>query len=103
MSNPRPPATAESPVRSPDPAGGAGAIGNRVREERLRQNIGVRELARRVGVSASLISQVELGRASPSVGTLYAIVNVLGLSLDRLLLVSMDARRLALACCRFAG
>lgn len=65
---------------------GAGAIGNRVREERLRQNIGVRELARRVGVSASLISQVELGRASPSVGTLYGIVNVLGLSLDRLLL-----------------
>jgi transcriptional regulator with XRE-family HTH domain len=65
---------------------GAGAIGNRVREERLRQNIGVRELARRVGVSPSLISQVELGRASPSVGTLYGIVNVLGLSLDRLLL-----------------
>jgi transcriptional regulator with XRE-family HTH domain len=63
-----------------------GAIGELVREERLRQDIGVRELARRVGVSASLISQVELGRASPSVGTLYGIVNVLGLSLDKLLL-----------------
>jgi transcriptional regulator with XRE-family HTH domain len=55
-----------------------------VREERLRQRIGLRELARRVGVSASLISQVELGKASPSVGTLYAIVNELGLSLDEL-------------------
>ncbi|MGH2916707.1 MAG: helix-turn-helix domain-containing protein [Solirubrobacteraceae bacterium] len=67
---------------------GAGpeAVGGRVREERLRQRIGVRELARRVGVSASLISQVELGRASPSVATLYAIVNQLGLSLDELLL-----------------
>ena len=43
-------------------------------------------MARRVGVSASLISQVELGKASPSVGTLYAIVNQLGLSLDELLL-----------------
>ncbi len=63
-----------------------GAIGARIREERLRRKIGVRDLARRVGVSASLISQVELGRASPSVGTLYAIVNVLGLSLDSLLL-----------------
>jgi transcriptional regulator with XRE-family HTH domain/mannose-6-phosphate isomerase-like protein (cupin superfamily) len=62
------------------------AIGTRVRHERLRQKIGVRELARRVGVSASLISQVELGKASPSVGTLYAIVNELGLSLDELLL-----------------
>jgi transcriptional regulator with XRE-family HTH domain len=59
-------------------------VGSRVREERLRQKIGVRELARRVGVSASLISQVELGKASPSVGTLYAIVNELGLSLDEL-------------------
>ncbi len=59
-------------------------VGSRVREERLRQKIGVRELARRVGVSASLISQVELGKASPSVGTLYAIVNELSLSLDEL-------------------
>jgi transcriptional regulator with XRE-family HTH domain/quercetin dioxygenase-like cupin family protein len=62
------------------------AIGSRVREERLRHKIGVRELARRIGVSASLVSQVELGKASPSVGTLYAIVNELGLSLDELLL-----------------
>lgn len=68
------------------------AVGNRVRQERLRQQIGVRELARRVGVSASLISQVELGKASPSVGTLYAIVNELGLSLDELLL-GPSARR----------
>lgn len=66
--------------------GGPITVGSRVREERLRQNIGVRELSRRVGVSASMISQVELGKASPSVGTLYAIVNHLGLSLDELLL-----------------
>lgn len=64
--------------------GGLDIVGTHIREERLRQKIGVRELARRVGVSASLISQVELGRASPSVGTLYAIVNELGLSLDEL-------------------
>jgi transcriptional regulator with XRE-family HTH domain len=68
-------------------------VGSRVREERLRQKIGVRELARRVGVSASLISQVELGKASPSVGTLYAIVNELGLSLDELLFEQSPARR----------
>jgi transcriptional regulator with XRE-family HTH domain len=67
-------------------------VGRRVREERLRQQIGVRELARRVGVSASLISQVELGKASPSVGTLYGIVNQLGLSLDELLLGSPRRR-----------
>jgi transcriptional regulator with XRE-family HTH domain/mannose-6-phosphate isomerase-like protein (cupin superfamily) len=68
-------------------------VGSRVREERLRQKIGVRELARRVGVSASLISQVELGKASPSVGTLYAIVNELGLSLDELFFQQSHTRR----------
>jgi transcriptional regulator with XRE-family HTH domain/quercetin dioxygenase-like cupin family protein len=80
-----------------DPSGRNGvepeAVGRRVREERLRQQVGVRELARRVGVSPSLISQVELGKASPSVGTLYAIVNELGLSLDELLLGSAARRR----------
>lgn len=75
-----PPAAEEAP-RS---AAGPRLVGSRVREERLRQKIGVRELARRVGVSASLISQVELGKASPSVGTLYAIVSELSLSLDEL-------------------
>ena len=82
-------------VAAPPPRNGVGpeTVGGRVREERLRQKIGVRELARRVGVSASLISQVELGKASPSVGTLYAIVNELGLSLDELLFEHSSSRR----------
>lgn len=60
------------------------AVGQRLRTERERQQIGLRELARRVNVSASLISQIELGRATPSVGTLYSIVNELNISLDEL-------------------
>jgi len=44
----------------------------------------LRELARRVGVSPSLISQIEHCKATPSVGTLYAIVSTLGISLDEL-------------------
>lgn len=59
-------------------------VGRRLRTERERQGIGLRELARRVNVSASLISQVELGKATPSVGTLYAMVTELGMSLDEL-------------------
>ncbi len=82
-------------VTKPPAGNGAGpeSVGSRVRAERLSQKIGVRELARRVGVSASLISQVELGKASPSVGTLYAIVNELGLSLDELLFQQGGSRR----------
>lgn len=61
---------------------GLETLGARIRERRERLNITVREFARRVGVSASLISQIERGRAMPSVGTLYAIANELELTFD---------------------
>ena len=57
-------------------------LGLRLREARQSAKLSLRELARRVDVSASLVSQVELGRTSPSIGTLYALVSELGLSLD---------------------
>lgn len=60
-------------------------LGERLRAERERQGISLRELARRIGVSASLISQIERDKVRPSVGTLYQIVSELGGSLDRLL------------------
>jgi transcriptional regulator with XRE-family HTH domain len=62
--------------------GELGDIGVRLRQERQRAGISQRELARRLGVSASLISQVESGQSKPSVGTLYAIVTELEVSLD---------------------
>jgi len=62
--------------------GELGDIGMKLREERERARISQRELARRLGVSASLISQVESGQSKPSVSTLYAIVTELGVSLD---------------------
>ena len=51
---------------------------------RTRQ-LSVRELARRVGCSASLISQIERGVSVPSVGVLYSLATELGSSLDYLL------------------
>lgn len=60
-------------------------IGDRLREERIKAGISQRELARRLGLSASLISQLESGVSKPSVGTLYSIVTELDLSLDRLI------------------
>ncbi|WP_298591502.1 helix-turn-helix domain-containing protein [uncultured Kocuria sp.] len=61
------------------------ALGSQLRDARTQNKISLRELARRVGVSASFLSQVELGRAKPSIGTLYSIVSELGLSLDSLM------------------
>jgi transcriptional regulator with XRE-family HTH domain/mannose-6-phosphate isomerase-like protein (cupin superfamily) len=60
-------------------------IGSLVRRERERQRLSLRELSRRVGVSASMLSQVETGRTRPSVSTIYAIATELGLSIDALL------------------
>jgi transcriptional regulator with XRE-family HTH domain/quercetin dioxygenase-like cupin family protein len=57
-------------------------IGERVRAERVRRGISLRGLARGVGVSPSLISQIETGKCQPSVSTLYAITTVLGVSVQ---------------------
>jgi transcriptional regulator with XRE-family HTH domain len=57
-------------------------IGARLKEERDRVGISQRELARRIGLSASMISQIESGQSKPSVSTLYAIVTELGVSVD---------------------
>jgi transcriptional regulator with XRE-family HTH domain len=59
-------------------------LGAQLRAGRERAGVSVRELARRIGVSPSLLSQVERGLAQPSVGTLWAVVTELGLSLDSL-------------------
>jgi len=59
-------------------------IGPRLRQARERKNMSVRGLARYVGVSPSLVSQIERGRVMPSVGTLYSIANELGLVVDDL-------------------
>ena len=59
-------------------------LGIKLKSARERTGFSVRGLARRVNVSPSLISQIEHGRVTPSVGTLYAMVNKLGLGLDDL-------------------
>ncbi len=61
------------------------AIGARIRAERVRRGLTVRGLARDVGVSASLISQIETAKSQPSVSTLYAITSTLGISVADLL------------------
>ena len=60
-------------------------VGALIRRERQRQGLSLRELARRVGVSASMLSQVETDRTRPSVSTIYAIATELGISIDGLL------------------
>lgn len=60
-------------------------IGVRLREARMQRSMSLRSVAEALGVSASLISQVETGKTQPSVSTLYALVSHLGISIDDLL------------------
>lgn len=67
-----------------------GEMGDRLRAARVSRGLSLRGLAERLGVSASLISQVETGRAKPSVNTLYALATELGISLDTLLFMDTE-------------
>ncbi|HME64020.1 MAG TPA: XRE family transcriptional regulator [Streptosporangiaceae bacterium] len=60
-------------------------LGPRLRVAREQRELSVRELARRIGCSASLISQIERGISVPSVGVLYSLATELDTSLDHLL------------------
>jgi transcriptional regulator with XRE-family HTH domain/quercetin dioxygenase-like cupin family protein len=67
------------------PVPGYREVGDRLRTARLDRQLSLRALADRVGVSPSLISQVERGLARPSVNTLYALARELDVSFDALL------------------
>jgi transcriptional regulator with XRE-family HTH domain len=60
----------------------AGDIGRRLAAHRTRLGIRVAELARGVGVTPSLISQIEHGQSRPSVSTLFALAQALDVPVD---------------------
>ena len=73
---PRPGSRARRPIEDD--------LGRRLRAYREERQISLRELARRLGISPSAISQFETGKSRLSDNTLYAIVTELGISLDEL-------------------
>ena len=62
----------------------SGVVGARLRARREALGISLRQFARDLDVSASFISQLETGKAQPSVATFYSICAALDLSLDEL-------------------
>lgn len=63
---------------------GSGLIGTRLRARREASGISLRQFARDLDVSPSFISQLETGKAQPSVATLFAICEALGIATDDL-------------------
>ena len=56
-------------------------IGKKIRELRKQQDISLRQLSRRTGLSNSLLSQVENSKISPSISTLDKIARALEVSI----------------------
>jgi transcriptional regulator with XRE-family HTH domain len=67
------------------PEAAASELGPHLRAIRLRRGVGLRELARRLDLSPSSISQIETGKIRPSVRTLYALAAEFGVTVDELL------------------
>lgn len=60
-------------------------VSDRLRQARVSKQMTLRSLAARIGVSPSLISQIETGKVKPSVNTLYALAVELDVSVDEVL------------------
>lgn len=48
-------------------------IGNKIAEYRNKQNLSIKDLAQKIGVTSSLLSQIERGISNPSINTLKLI------------------------------
>ncbi len=59
-------------------------IGQKIREVRKAGGLTLREIAKKVGLTPGAISQIECGRSNPSVGTLKAIADALGITMGSL-------------------
>jgi transcriptional regulator with XRE-family HTH domain len=64
---------------------GPSDLGPRLRAIRIARGVGLRELARRLDLSPSSISQIETGKIRPSVRTLYALASEFGVTVDEIL------------------
>ena len=66
-------------------------LGDRIREARLQYGMSQAELARRIGISATALNQIESGKTpDPGVSRIIGIARVLGVSTDALLLGEKD-------------
>jgi transcriptional regulator with XRE-family HTH domain len=74
----------EEPV-APNISDASSDLGPRLRAIRLREGVGLRQLARRLDLSPSSISQIETGKMRPSVRTLYALASEFGVTVDEVL------------------
>lgn len=59
-------------------AGSHVELGRRIKQERLRRGLTLKDIEAKVGISATHLSEVERGKSSPTVGVLEKIARALG-------------------------
>ncbi|MEZ5101719.1 MAG: helix-turn-helix domain-containing protein [Thermoleophilia bacterium] len=74
----------EGPGSAAEPDPEVVALGAAIRALRTEAGLTLEQLAARVGVSRSMVSAIELGRASPSVTTLRGLAGALGVPIASL-------------------
>ncbi|WP_425825589.1 helix-turn-helix domain-containing protein [Streptomyces fractus] len=68
----------------PTPEDPVSNLGPNIRAAREKQGLSLRELARRIGITASALSQIETGKTRPTAKTAYEVAQQLGLTLAEL-------------------
>jgi transcriptional regulator with XRE-family HTH domain len=66
-------------------------VAKALKEERLRQNLSMTELAQRAGLSQQMVSYMERGMRTPTIDTLLRVTSVLGVPLWKFLKNSENA------------
>ncbi|MBM4281351.1 MAG: helix-turn-helix domain-containing protein [Deltaproteobacteria bacterium] len=77
-------ATESAPESAPEPGLDA-VVGDNLKRERAARGWSLDELAREAGISRTLLGQIELGRATPSIGVVWKIAAALGVHFATLL------------------
>ena len=75
---------------NPDVSSITRAIGKRIRHLRLTQNLTLKELSQRSGLSVSMISKIENSQVFPPLSTYAAIGSCLGISIGELIVNSTN-------------
>ncbi len=67
----------KTPPRNPEPGDIAATVGANLRRLRVQRGLTFEELAARSDVSRSMLSQIELGRSTPTINVLFRIAKAL--------------------------
>ena len=71
------------------------ALGGKIKLERKRQGLTLEALSEKLGISRNFLWEIEAGRKAPALPTLYKLGVTLNISIDYLLGLSDENKRLA--------